>query len=103
MPSRDTDIWAVTLVIVRAPLVLAAPLAAGAHESEPTARSRHAPTRNPRRSPVSDGGEVPYRPKAAQLAGKAARSRHPDARRATHTQRERRHLTRARRTPHNTR
>ena len=42
--------------------------AAGAHESEPTARSRHAPTRNPRRSPVSDGGEVPYRPKAAQLA-----------------------------------
>jgi ketosteroid isomerase-like protein len=59
------------LVIVRAPLVLAAPLAAGAHESEPTARSRHAPTRNPRRSPASDGGEVPYRPKAAQLAGKA--------------------------------
>jgi hypothetical protein len=51
--------------------VLAAPLAAGAHESEPTARSRHVPTRNPRRSPASDGGEVPYRPKAAQLAGKA--------------------------------
>jgi hypothetical protein len=56
------------LVIVRAPLVLAARLAAGAHESEPTARSRRAPTTKSEEKSRLDGREVPYSPKATQLA-----------------------------------
>jgi len=45
MIFESIDGWAVTLVIVRAPLVVAVPLTAGTHESKPTARSRDAPTK----------------------------------------------------------